>query len=201
MFLRAKGNSFVPPNVKYRSLLSSSMPIIHGERGEASGCWAHQGGAQHPRIPPNQGQGEKLQLHSYLLNLGIFFLKKDLRRGWREARGRIIRMRDSKFGLCYKKVAQNEHIQGLHKLPTTKLHLSSLWAWGSFSLRSPQEPKGPGLCTPVSPSWKNFGVYLAAIHINLVCKYLTQSFKERAESKRFSENNKLHRFCDFNGEC
>lgn len=48
-------------------------------------------------------QREKLQLHSYLPNLGIFFLKKELRRGWREARGRIIRMRDSKFGLCYKK--------------------------------------------------------------------------------------------------
>lgn len=89
---------------------------------------------------------------------------------------------------------QNEHIQGLYKLPTPKLHLSSLWAWGSFSLHSPQEPKWAGLCTPASPRWKNFGVYLAAIHINLVCKYLTQSFKERTESKCFSDYSKLHLF-------
>lgn len=66
------------------------------------------GNAQSPKVQPNQGQEEKLQLQShgsgYLLNLGNYLKKRKNKRGWKEARDMIIRARDSKFGLRCNKI-------------------------------------------------------------------------------------------------
>lgn len=73
--------------------------------GRPRGAEPVRGEPSIPKSHQTKGRERRTSASQLPSEFRDFFFKKELRRGWREARGRIIRMRDSKFGLCYKKVA------------------------------------------------------------------------------------------------